>query len=106
MTSYQLKETNGRKPEPLATDSNPAESLPQASLVAVHVSTESDFAADLHQMIPLEPCYSPPLQPTANGSFEMHYDGAVMVTDLEGMYYFESGYFWAGYTNPCLRTIL
>ena len=58
-------DTRGRKPEPLAADSNPAENQPQALLVAVYISVESDFAADLHQMIPSEPCYSPPLRPTA-----------------------------------------
>ena len=30
----------------------------------------------------------------------MHYDGAVMVMDFEGMYYFKSCYLWPGYTNP------
>ena len=30
----------------------------------------------------------------------MHYEGAVMVTDFEGMYYFVSGLLWPGYTNP------
>ena len=30
----------------------------------------------------------------------MHYDGAVMVTNFEGMYYFELGYLQPDYTNP------
>ena len=51
-------------------------------------------------MIPSELCYSSPLQRAANGGFEMHYDSAVRITDFEGMYYFELGYLWPGYTNP------
>ena len=30
----------------------------------------------------------------------MCYEGAVMVTNIEGMYYFELGLLWPGYMNP------
>ena len=92
--------TSRRKLElPAANSSKPAENQPQALLVAVHVSAESDFAADIHQIIPSESCYSPPLHPNANGGLEMGYDGAVQVVDFEGMYYFESGYLQPSYIN-------
>ena len=77
--------------EPLAAGSNPAENQPQAALVTVHISAESDFAADLYQVIPSELCYSPPLWPTAMGGMEMWYDGAITITNFKDMYYFESG---------------
>ena len=78
------------------------ENQPKALLVAIHVSVESDFAADAHQVIPSEPCYSPPLGSNANGDLEMGYDSAVQVVDFEGMYYFECGYLWPGYMNAIL----
>ena len=68
-------------------------------VVAVHISAESDFAANLHQIILLAPQYSPPLGPTDTGGMEMQYDGAVMITDFNGMYYFESGILLPSYTN-------
>ena len=92
--------TGRRKPELLTADSSKlVENQPKASLVAVHVSAESDFAADVHQVIPSEPCYSPALWLSAGRDLKMGYDGAVQVVDFEGMYYFESGYLWPGYTN-------
>ena len=93
-------DTSRRKPELLTADSSkPTESQQQAMLVTVHVSEESDFAAGIHQIIPSEPCYSPPLWPNADGGLEMGYDGAVQVVDFEGMYYFKLGYLQPGYTN-------
>ena len=68
-------------------------------VMAIHISTESDFAADLHQIIPLVPQYSPPLRPTDTGGMEMRYDGAVMISDFHGIHYFESGILLPSYTN-------
>ena len=68
-------------------------------MVAVHISTQSDFTADLYQIIPSAPQYSLPLQLTDTGGMEMWYDGAVMITNFHGMYYFESGILLPSYTN-------
>ena len=54
-------DTKGQKLEPLVTDSNPVDDRPQPMVVAVHISAESNFATNLHQIIPSEPQYSPPL---------------------------------------------
>ena len=53
--------TRGQKLEPLTADNNPADDQPQPMVVAVHISAESDFATDLHQIILSAPQYSPPL---------------------------------------------
>ena len=93
-------DTRGQKLEPLVTDSNPVDDRSQPMVVAVHISAESDFTTDLHQIIPSEPQYSPPLQPTDTGGVEMWYDGAAMITNFDGIYYFESGILQPSYTNP------
>ena len=68
-------------------------------MLAIHITTESDFATDIHQIIPTTPEYSLPCQPTEAGGMEMRYDGAIMITNFNGMYYYESGMLLPGYTN-------
>ena len=53
--------TRDRKSEPPTADSNPADDQPQPTIVAVHISAEGDFAADVHQIIPSASQYNLPL---------------------------------------------
>ena len=76
----------------IASSNKPTGNQPKALLVAIHVAGESDFTVDAHQVIPSEPCYSPPLGASTSGGLKTGYDGAVQVIDFQGMYYFESGY--------------
>ena len=54
-------DTRAKKLEPLTADSNSADDQPQPMMVAVHISAESDFTANLYQIIPSAPQYSLPL---------------------------------------------
>ena len=47
--------------------------------VTVVVSDESDFTPDIHQVIPLEPCYSLPLIAKDGGGSELNYGEEVEV---------------------------
>ena len=92
-----------RKTEfPMTGSSKPTRNQPKALQVTVFVSGESDFTAGIHQVIPSEPCYSPPLGANASGGLKMGYDNAVQVIDFQGMYYFESGCLWPSYMNSML----
>ena len=68
-------------------------------MVAIHISNESDFAVDVHQFILTAPEYSLPCQPSKLGDMEMRYDGAVIITNFNVMYYYESGLLLPRYTN-------
>ena len=50
-------------------------------LVAV-ASEESDFAADQHQVIPMDKCSGLPIVPRQSGGFELNYKNTVEVTDF------------------------
>ena len=67
--------------------------------MTVVVSEESDFTPDIHQVIPLEPCYGLPLVAKDDGGSELNYSEAVQVQHFQGIYYFESGCLRPGYTN-------
>ena len=69
------------------------------SQVTVVVSNESDFALDIHQVIPSEPCYGLPLVAKDGGGSELNYSEAVDIQDFQGIFYFESGCLRLGYTN-------
>ena len=71
----------------------------QTSQVTVVVSDKSDFTPDIHQVILLDPCYSLPLIAKDGGGSKLNYSEAVKVRDFQGIYYFESGCLWLGYTN-------
>ena len=72
---------------------------PEALQVTVVVSGESNFTPDIHQVIPSEPHYGPPLVAKDSGGFEMRYSEAVQVKHFQGIYYFELGCLRPGYTN-------
>ena len=67
--------------------------------VTVVVSDKSDFAPDIHQVIPSEPCYGLPLVAKDGGSSKLNYSEVVKVQDFQGIYYFELGCLQLGYTN-------
>ena len=69
------------------------------SQVTVVVSDKSNFAPDIHQVIPSEPCYSLPLVAKDGGGSKLNYSEVVNVQDFQGIYYFESGCLQLGYTN-------
>ena len=69
------------------------------SWVTVVVSDESDFAPDIHQVIPPESCYGLPLIAKDGGGSKLNYSEVVKVQDFQGIYYFEPGYLQPGYTN-------
>ena len=91
--------TKGQKPEPSTLGPHPADGQPGPVMLAVHVSTESDFATDVHQIIPTAPEYGQPCQPTEAGGMEIWYDGAITITNFNGTYYYESSMLLPGYTN-------
>ena len=91
--------TKGQKPGPSTSGPTTADGQPGPLMVAIHISTESDFAADIHQITLTAPEYSQPCQSTGSGGMEMQYDGAITITDFNGMYYYESGMLLPGYTN-------
>ena len=70
--------------------------------MTVAVSDESDFAPDIHQVIPSEPCYGLPLVAKDGGGSELNYSEAVEVQDFQGIYYFKSGCLRPGNTNSML----
>ena len=81
-------------------DGEEADNLePGISQLAAIASENSDFAADLHQVIPTDKCFGLPVVPRWSGGFELNYRDAVEVTDFRGIYYFELGYLRPGYTN-------
>ena len=53
--------TRGQKPEPPTMDHTPAGGQPGSAMIAIHITTESDFATDTHQIILTTPEYSLPL---------------------------------------------
>ena len=67
--------------------------------MTVVVSDESDFTPDIHQVILLEPCYGLLLIAKDGGGSELNDREAIEVRDFQGIYYFESGCLWLGYTN-------
>ena len=67
--------------------------------VTVVVLEESDFTPDVHQVIPLEPCYGLSLIAKDGGGSELNYSEAVQVQHFQGIYYFKSGCLQPGYTN-------
>ena len=69
----------------------PTGEQPEALQVAVVVLGESDFAPDIHQVIPSEPRYGPPLVAKDSGGFELSYSEVVQVQHFQGIYYFELG---------------
>ena len=74
-----------------ASSGEPNEEQPGTLQVTVLVLKESDFTPDIHQVIPLEPCYGLPLVTKDDGGSELNYSEAVQVQDFQGIYYFESG---------------
>ena len=70
--------------------------------VTVVVLEESDFTPDIHQVIPSEPCYGPPLVAKDGGGVELNYSEMVQVQHFQGIYYFKSGCLWPDYTNSML----
>ena len=74
----------------------------RTSQVTVAVSDKSDFAPDIHQVIPSEPCYGLPLVAKDGGGSELNYSEAVEVQDFQGIYYFKSGCLRPGNTNSML----
>ena len=83
----------------MTNSAEPTGEQPEALQVAVMVSEESDFTPDTYQVIPLEPCYGPPLIAKDNNGFELGYCEAVQVQQFQGIYYFKSGCLRLGYTN-------
>ena len=82
-----------------AGSGEPSMEQPGTSQVTVVVLEESDFAPDIHQVIPSEPCCSLPLVAKDGGGSELNYSEAVHVQHFQGIYYFKSGCLWLGYTN-------
>ena len=81
-------------------DSEEADNLKPGILQLTAItSEESDFAADRHQVIPMDKCFGLPIVPRQNGGIELNYKDAVEVTDFQGIYYFELCYLRPGYTN-------
>ena len=70
----------------------PSREQPGTLQVTVIVSEESDFTPDIHQVIPLKPCYGLPLVTKNGGGSELNYSEAVQVQHFQGIYYFKSGY--------------
>ena len=52
--------TKGWRPEPSMSDHTPADGQPGSVMLAIHITTESDFATDIHQIILTAPGYSLP----------------------------------------------
>ena len=82
-----------------ASSGEPSGEQPGTLQVTVVVLDESDFTPDIHQVIPLEPCYSLTLVAKDGEGSELNYSEAVQVQDFQGIYYFESGCLQLGYTN-------
>ena len=85
-------EVNKRKAETSrVSGGEPIKEQPGTLQVTVVVLEESDFAPDIHQVIPSEPCYSLPLVAKDDGGSELSYSEVVQVQDFQGIYYFKSG---------------
>ena len=82
-----------------ASGGEPSGEQQGTSQVSVVVLDESDFAPDIHQVIPSEPYYSLPLVAKDGGGSELNYSEVIEVQDFQGIYYFKSGCLWLGYTN-------
>ena len=52
--------TRGQKLEPSMINHTPADGQPGSMMLAIHITTESDFATDIHQIILTAPGYSLP----------------------------------------------
>ena len=72
---------------------------PGTSQLALIISEESEFADDLHKVIPTEDCYGLPLIQRQCGCFEHGYQSPAEVEEFQGIYYYESGYLKPGYMN-------
>ena len=93
-------EVNKRKAETSrASSGESSREQHRTSQVTVVVLDESDFTPDTHQVIPSDPCYGLPLVAKDGGGSKLNYSEAVKVQDFQGIYYFESGCLWLGYTN-------
>ena len=77
----------------------PSGEPPGTSQVTVVVLEESDFAPNMHQVIPLEPHCGLPLVAKDGGGSKLNYSEVVHVQHFQGIYYFESGCLQLGYTN-------
>ena len=85
-------EVDNRKAETSRASSGEPSREQQGTLqVTVVVLDESDFAQDIHQVIPSEPCYGLPLVAKDGGGSKLNYSEVVQVQDFQGIYYFESG---------------
>ena len=85
-------EVSKRKPETSrAGGGEPSREQLGTLQVTVVVSEESDFAPDIHHVIPSEPCCGLPLVAKDGGGSELNYSEAVQVQHFQGIYYFKSG---------------
>ena len=55
---------------------------PAISKLTAIIFEESDFAADVHQVIPTDKCFGLPVVPRQSGGFELNYRDAIEVTDF------------------------
>ena len=85
-------EVSKRKAETSRAGSGePSREQPGTSQVTVVVLEESDFAPDIHQVIPSKPCYGLPLVAKDGGGSKLNYSEVVQVQHFQGIYYFKSG---------------
>ena len=76
-------EVGKRKAEtPMAGSGEPSREQLGTSQVTVVVLEESDFAPDIHQVIPLESCNGLPLVAKDGGGSELNYSEVVQVQDF------------------------